>query len=161
MSNEYDNIKAGVGVLGQNNFGEVVGNVNNNYGKEVNENGTYFGETTQEESNYFGKITQEESNYFGGIEQNENNFNTVGENINTVNTGINYNGETITENSGLPMKTNFWTKVKSVLFREVKIELTPHQKKIEKEINDFLHQEITWEKVHDFLFQEVTFRKRK
>ena len=31
----------------------------------------------------------------------------------------------------------------------------------EDEINEFLHQEITWEKVHDFLFQEITFGKKK
>ena len=35
------------------------------------------------------------------------------------------------------------------------------KQKVEDEINEFLHQEITWEKVHDFLFQEVTFGKRK
>ena len=33
-------------------------------------------------------------------------------------------------------------------------------KKVEDEINEFLHQEITWEKVHDFLFQEITFGKK-
>jgi len=30
---------------------------------------------------------------------------------------------------------------------------------MEDEINEFLHQEITWGKVRDFLFQEVTFGK--
>ena len=72
------------------------------------------------------------------------------------------------EGSGanLPVQTGFWTKVKSFLFqeidwnKEIRVELTPHQQKIEKEINDFLHQEITWQKVHDFLFQEVTFGKK-
>ena len=33
--------------------------------------------------------------------------------------------------------------------------------KVEDEINEFLHQDITWEKVHDFLFQEVSFGKAK
>ena len=33
-------------------------------------------------------------------------------------------------------------------------------KKVEDEINEFLHQEITWEKVHDFLFQEISFGKK-
>lgn len=60
----------------------------------------------------------------------------------------------------LPAKTGFWSKVKSVLFYEVKVELTPYQQKIEDEINEFLHQEITWQKVKDFLFQEVTFGKK-
>ena len=43
--------------------------------------------------------------------------------------------------------------------KEIKVELTPAQQKVEDEINEFLHQEITWGKVHDFLFQEVTFGK--
>ena len=43
--------------------------------------------------------------------------------------------------------------------REIKVELTPYQQKVEDEINEFLHQEITWGKVHDFLFQEITFGK--
>lgn len=60
----------------------------------------------------------------------------------------------------LPAKTGFWSKVKSVLFYEIKVELTPYQQKIEDEINEFLHQEITWQKVKDFLFQEVTFGKK-
>ena len=46
-------------------------------------------------------------------------------------------------------------------YSEIKVVLTPKQQKVEDEINEFLHQEITWEKVHDFLFQEVTFGKNK
>lgn len=71
-------------------------------------------------------------------------------------------------NSNLPVKVGFWTKFKAFCLQEVnwekeiKVELTPYQQKVEDEINEFLHQEITWEKVHDFLFQEVTFgRKNK
>lgn len=60
----------------------------------------------------------------------------------------------------LPAKTGFWSKVKSVLFYDIKVELTPYQQKVENEINEFLHQEITWSKVKDFLFQEVTFGKK-
>ena len=37
---------------------------------------------------------------------------------------------------------------------------TKKQQKVEDEINEFLHQEITFEKIHDFLFQEVTFGKK-
>ena len=36
-----------------------------------------------------------------------------------------------------------------------------YEQKVEDEINEFLHQEVTWEKVHDFLFQEVKFGKSK
>ena len=63
--------------------------------------------------------------------------------------------------ANLPVKTGFWNKVKSVIFYDLKIELSPYQQKIEDELNDFLYQEITWAKVKDFLFQEVTFGKKK
>lgn len=83
-----------------------------------------------------------------------------------VKTDINDNVEAgVIENSitgtNLPAKTGFWNKVKAVMFYDLKIELTPYQQKIEDEINEFLHQEITWEKVHDFLFQEIRFGKKK
>ena len=64
-----------------------------------------------------------------------------------------------TEEFNLPTKVSMWSKIKNFLFKEVKVELTPKQQKVEDEINEFLHQEITWEKVHDFLFQEVSFKK--
>ena len=69
-------------------------------------------------------------------------------------------------NNNLPVKTGFWSKFKAFWLqeidwnREIKVVLTPRQQKIEDEINEFLHQEITWEKVHDFLFQEITFGKK-
>lgn len=68
----------------------------------------------------------------------------------------------------LPVKQGFWSRFKAFwlqdaeefLNKEIKVELTPYQQKIEDEINAFLHQEVTWKKVHDFLFQEVTFGKK-
>ena len=69
--------------------------------------------------------------------------------------------------SNLPTKVGFWNKFKAFWLqeidwnKEIKVELTPYQQKVEDEINEFLHQEITWEKVHDFLFQEITFGKKK
>lgn len=69
--------------------------------------------------------------------------------------------------ANLPTKTGFWSKFKAVMFQdipwnhEIKVVLTPYQQKVEDEINEFLHQEITWEKVHDFLFQEISFGKKK
>lgn len=68
----------------------------------------------------------------------------------------------------LPVKQGFWSKFKafwlqdaeSFLAKEIKVELTPKQQKIEDEINEFLYQEITWQKIHDFLFQEITFGKK-
>ena len=91
---------------------------------------------------------------FGGV--TVNNDQNVGGNIDGNTTGVN-----VTTGVNLPAKTGFWNKLKSVLFYEVKVELTPYQQKIEDEINDFLYQEITWAKVKDFLFQEVTFGKKK
>ena len=70
-------------------------------------------------------------------------------------------------NEALPTKYGFRQKFKSFWLqeidwnKEIKVVLKPKQQKIEDEINEFLHQEITWEKVHDFLFQEVTFGKNK
>ena len=70
------------------------------------------------------------------------------------------------ENNKL-VKQGFWNKFKAFWLqeidwnKEIKVELTPYQQKVEDEINEFLHQEITWEKVHDFLFQEITFGKKK
>ena len=66
--------------------------------------------------------------------------------------------------SNLPAKVGFWNKFKSFWLqdidwnKEIKIELTPAQQKIEDEINDFLHQDITWSRVRDFLFQDVSFK---
>ena len=59
--------------------------------------------------------------------------------------------------SGLPTKINFWTKFKNFLFQDIKVELTPYQQKVEDEINEFLHQEVTWQGVKNFLFQEIKF----
>ena len=61
--------------------------------------------------------------------------------------------------ANLPVKPNLWTKVRSALLYEVKVELTPYQQKVEDDINKFLHQEITWAKTKSFLFQEVKFGK--
>lgn len=112
----------------------------------------------EKRNNYKGGINmaniEEVSGVFGGV--TVNNEQNVGEDINVNSTITN-----ATTGVNLPAKTGFWNKVKSVLFYEVKVELTPYQQKIEDEINDFLYQEITWAKVKDFLFQEVTFGKKK
>ena len=66
--------------------------------------------------------------------------------------------------SNLPAKVGFWNKLKSFWLRdvewnkEIKVELTSTQQKLEDEINDFLHQDITWERVRNFLFQKVSFK---
>lgn len=68
----------------------------------------------------------------------------------------------------LPVKQGFWSKFKAFclqdaeefLNKEIRVELTPYEQKIEDEINEFLYQEVTWAKVHDFLFQEISFGKK-
>lgn len=59
--------------------------------------------------------------------------------------------------SGLPTNVGFWSKFKDFMFQEINVELTPRQQKVEDEINEFLHQEITWSGVKGFLFQEIRF----
>ena len=44
--------------------------------------------------------------------------------------------------ANLPAKVGFWSKLKSFLLTEIKVELTPKQQKVEREINEFLFQEI-------------------
>ena len=67
----------------------------------------------------------------------------------------------------LPIKQGLWERFKAFWFekidwnKEIKIELTPHQQKVENEINEFLHQEVTWKKIHDFLFKKIPFGKKK
>ena len=77
-------------------------------------------------------------------------------------------GQTQTSNGeNLPIKQGHWERFKAFWFekidwnKEIKIELTPHQQKIESEINEFLHQEVTWKKIHDFLFKKRAFGKKK
>jgi hypothetical protein len=99
---------------------------------------------------------KQETGVFGGV--------SYGETEPEIQAGIPENAGTI-RNEALPAKVGFWQKFKSFWLqdidwnKEIKVVLTPKQQKVEDEINEFLHQEITWEKVHDFLFQEVKFGK--
>lgn len=77
------------------------------------------------------------------------------ENVNVENANGAIGSEFKVARTSLPEKTGFWTKVKNALLYEVKVELTPYQQKVEDEINDFLHQEVTWQSFKNFLFQEV------
>ena len=73
----------------------------------------------------------------------------------------------VSNGENLPIKQGLWERFKVFWFekidwnKEIKIELTPHQQKIENEINEFLHQEVTWKKIHDFLFKKIPFGKKK
>ncbi len=81
----------------------------------------------------------------------------MGENPYEENNGSNvYGGADFkVSKSNLPEKTSFWTKFKNVLFYEVKVELTPYQQKVEDEINEFLHSEITWKSLKEAALSEV------
>ena len=61
------------------------------------------------------------------------------------------------EENQLPTKVSFWSKFKAFLLQDINVELTPYQQKVEDEINEFLHQEVTWQGVKNFLFQEIKF----
>ena len=85
---------------------------------------------------------------FGSFETTQNNEN------NGLNNGANFTP--IEQNKALAKTGGIWSKVKSFLFKEidlgapVKVELTPYQQKVENEINDFLHQEITFKGIANF-----------
>ena len=84
----------------------------------------------------------------------ENNFNGVfgGATFETGNTNTN-NNDTVfrkVESDSLPTKQSIWSKIRSFLFQDVdlyapiNVELTPYQQKVEDEINEFLHQEVSF-----------------
>ena len=113
-------------------FGGVQFNGNNN---EV-ENTSYFdGANNSYESN---------GNVYGisdGITSNAGSYNgTLGNNIDF---------EPIPQAKAVT-KQGLWTKIRAFLFQEIdlnapiKVELTPYQQKVENEINEFLHQEISF-----------------
>ena len=43
----------------------------------------------------------------------------------------------------MPAKNTFWNKVKSVLFYDIKVELTPYEQKVEDEVIDLDNNETT------------------
>ena len=81
----------------------------------------------------------------------EENNNASGENTTTNEGGSTFK----VSSSNLPANPTFFTKLKNALFYEIKVELTPYQQKVEDEINDFLHQEITWGTLKAALFEDV------
>ena len=79
-----------------------------------------------------------------------------------IDTPVNYSvsaDEIVEDGNNLPVRENMWTRIKSFLFQEIKVELTPKQQEFENRMNEVLHQEVTFKKVHDFLFQEIKFGK--
>ena len=114
-------------------FGEVKFNGNNN----GTENTSFFESTIENintnNQNGNGQNTGNGGNVFGsfGTVGNEQGFEPIGRD------------KAIT-------KQGLWSKIKAFLFQEIdlnaqiKVELTPYQQKVEDEINEFLHQEISF-----------------
>lgn len=105
-----------------------------------------------------GEEVNNVSGVYGGVEFNGEQNNEQGQQFEQASTNVN--------EKNLPVKRGFWSSFKAFWLqdinwnKEIRVELTPKQQKVEDEINEFLHQEITFEKIHDFLFQEVTFGKK-
>lgn len=93
----------------------------------------------------------ENTSYFDGSVQKENATNIFG-NFETSNAGTMDNAtnfQPIGKDKAIT-KNGLWSKIKAFLFQEIdlnapiKVELTPYQQKVEDEINEFLHQEVTF-----------------
>ena len=114
------------------------------------------GNSSETESTSFFESTIAGNDIFGVNNQNneqKNNANNIFAGFETENNGLNF--EPIGKDKAIA-KQGLWSKVKSFLFQEIdlnapiKVELTPYQQKIENEINDFLHQEITFKGIANF-----------
>lgn len=116
-------------------FGEVKFNGNNNETESTSFfEGTMAGANTSDVNNQNnGSTKQNAGNIFAGF--------------GAVDNGANF--QPIQKEKAVT-KQGLWSKVKAFLFQEIdlnapiKVELTPYQQKVENEINDFLHQEITF-----------------
>ena len=94
---------------------------------------------------------------YGGV-QTENTSTTEGTTTTTATSST----------TNLPVTRSFWSNMKAFWLqeidlkqkidwkREIKVELTPYQQKVENEINEFLHQDITWEKFRNFITKPFT-----
>ena len=112
---------------------------------------------------------KESTSFFEGTIANEGIQNNQNENVKKENAGVfsTFNaGSNVNENAGVNFqpigqdkaitKQGLWSKIRSFLFQEIdlntqiKVELTPYQQKVENEINDFLHQEISFKGISNF-----------
>ena len=133
LNNENQN-----GVFGGFSFGE-----NNN----VTDNTSFFGETQQ-------NINAENIN--NGVKTENANINGVFGNFGvqqagSINEPTNNSVEfKPIERQKAVTKQGLWSKIRAFLFQEIdltapiKVELTPYQQKVENEINEFLHQEVSF-----------------
>ena len=90
--------------------------------------------------------------------------------VTTSNTTASTTGTTASS-ANLPVTRSFWSNMKAFWLqeidlkkidwkREIKVELTPYQQKIENEINEFLHQDITWAKFRDFITKPFSSKSK-
>lgn len=127
-------------------FGEVKLNSNQA------ENTSFF-EGTISEAGVNNNASAKNENVFG-FKPIENAGNVFENNsFGSFNNGANF--EPIKKDKAIT-KQGLWSKVRAFLFQEidlnapVKVELTPYQQKVEDEINEFLHQEITFKGIANF-----------
>lgn len=180
-----NNASTGAGTWGNNTTGgttEKAGTI----GGFVGTDGTYTGTTgkigaTGGFIGNDGNVTPVGGGFVempgtGDVTENAGGVGTVGGTTGYVGTGDTTCEGTGTTNDGFTFKVctgggsspnlpakqgGFFSKLKSVLFYEIKVELTPHQKKVETEVNDFLNQEVTWKGFKNFLFGDVFGNKKK
>ena len=117
-------------------------------------NAPFFGETTPENigvENGFDKGQKGSLNansIFGdfGVQNADtvSNTNVAGENFKPI------------DKQKAITKQGLWSKIRAFLFQEIdltapiKVELTPYQQKVEDEINEFLHQEVSFKGISKF-----------
>ena len=121
FNDETNGVFGGVGFDGGNNGG-------------TNDNTSFFEGGTQGTEN---------TGVFGSFDTGLNGGSYNG----TIDNGVNF--EPIAQEKAIT-KQGLWTKIRAFLFQEidlnapVKVVLTPYQQKVEDEINEFLHQEISF-----------------
>ena len=97
-------------------------------------------QTTPNVNSYNGDNTKNVENVYGAWEKQSSGLN---------NGAANNNYQPVQKDKAIT-KQGLWTKIKAFLFQEIdlnapiKVELTPYQQKVEDEINEFLHQEISF-----------------
>ena len=123
-----------------------------------NQNGVFGGVGFEQNNN---TTTDTNANTYGEVKQQANassvfgNF-SVPSGINNANGNMGTNTDTnfrpIAKEKAIT-KQGLWTKIKAFLFQEIdltapiKVELTPYQQKVEDEINEFLHQDVSFKNI--------------
>lgn len=103
---------------------------------DLNNNGVFGGVEFNNNSN-----GTENTSYFDGMNVGGNN-----------NQGVYGKFDTIPQQKAIT-KQGLWSKIKAFLFQEIdlnakiQVELTPYQQKVEDEINEFLHQEVSFKSI--------------